>query len=729
MRPHASTGNLPAELNHFVGRRRELSDVADLLKRARIVTVSGVGGVGKTRFAVRAAAAAAELEGFSGGAWLVELAPVRDPALVEHAVAEALGLTDHTTRLPRATLAAHLAGRELLLVLDCCERQVEAAARLAETLLRQAPGLRILATSRQPLGVPGEHVLVLEPFAENDDCDTDAVELFADRASAVLPDFAVDGSNRAAVRELCRRLDGIPLALELAAGRLRALSVDQILERLDDRFTILTRRGATGPARHRTLRTAIGWSHELCSPRERLLWARLAVFAADFDLEAVEYVCASPELPADAMVDLVADLVDKSVLMRRDTACGAVRYLLLDTVREYGLGWLRELGEEQRTRARHRDWYLGFATWGELEWFSARQAQVARSTDRELANLRAALEFSLEDPQEFRIGQFLAGTLWFYWVGCGRLAEGRYWLERALAADETPTGQRAKALWVCGYVSILQGDGIAALGMLHECRQLALDTGIATAVAYAVHRLGCGALLSDDLPRAKALFEEALGHYRTLGELNSNVIMAEVELGMVAAFSGELERGIEICEAVREACEDHGERWALAYALYTRAVIAWWQEDPALARQLAAECVRINHEFRDMVGIVLGIEVLALLTAAHDAEEAAVLQGAAGGIWDMVGLPVFGSRYFAIPHNRCEELCRAELGAVGYARAFARGSALGLDAAVARALASREATRAGTGSAPAGNAKPARPRPEPGAGGYDAPGADERQRA
>ncbi|MFE2431956.1 ATP-binding protein [Streptomyces sp. NPDC059373] len=679
MRPHPTPGNLPAELNHFVGRRRELSEVADLLGRARLVTLSGVGGVGKTRLAVRAAVEAAAGDGFPDGAWLVELAPVRDPGLVEHSVAEALGLTDHTTRLPRATLAAHLAGRELLLVLDCCERQVEATARLTEALLRQAPGLRVLATSRQPLGVAGEHLLTLDPLAD------DAVELFADRAAAALPGFAVDEANRSEVAELCRRLDGLPLALELAAGRMRALSLEQILERLDDRFALLTRRGATGPARHRALRTAIGWSHELCSPAERLLWARLSVFSGDFDLEAAEYVCSGPELPSDAMMDLIADLMDKSVVLRRETA-GVVRYLLLDTVREYGLGWLAAMGDEERVRARHRDWYLGFATWGELEWFSARQAQVAKSTERELANLRAALEFSLADPSEFRIGQFLAGTLWFYWVGCGRLTEGRYWLERALAVDDTPTEQRAKALWVCGYVSILQGDGLAALGVLHECRQLALDTGNAAAVAYSVHRLGCGALLSGDLTRAEALFEEALGHYRMLGELNSNVIMAEVELAMAAAFKGELERAVDICESVREVCEDHGERWALAYALYTRAVIAWLQDDPALARQLASECVRINQVFRDLVGVVLGMELLALLTAAYDAEEAAVLQGAAGGIWDLVGLPVFGSHHFGIPHNRCEELCRAALGGVGYAQAFAAGSGLDLDAAVTRVL-------------------------------------------
>ncbi|MEU1622818.1 regulator [Streptomyces sp. NPDC005722] len=704
MRHETTPGELPCELNHFVGRRRELDDVARLLERARMVTVTGVGGVGKTRLALRAAAGLRA--GFADGVRLAGLGAVRDPGLVDLAVAHALGLTDHTTRSPRAVIGAFLARRELLLVLDCCEGQVQAAAELADALLRTAPDLRVLATSRQPLGVAGEHIVALEPLADADE----AVELFADRAAAALPGFTVDAGNRAEVEELCRRLDGIPLALELAAGRVRALSVRQMTGRLDDRFRLLTRRGGTGgPERHRALRTTIGWSHELCTPHERLLWARLSVFAGDFDLEAAEYVCAGGEVSSEAVVDLLADLVDKSVVLRREVA-GAVRYLLLDTVREYGLGWLRGLDEERRLRTRHRDWYLGFATWGEMEWFGARQEEISAGTERELPNLRAALEFSLEVPEELRTGQYLAASLWFFWVGCGRLAEGRYWLERALAADHEPTGQRAKALWVCGYVSILQGDGTAALGMLYECREQALATGDATAVAYAVHRMGCGALLSDDLPRARALFEEALGHYRTLGELNSNVIMAEVELAMAVAFDGDLEGGIELCDHIREVCEDHGERWALAYALYTRAVIAWWQEDPVLAAELAAECVRINHTFRDMVGIVLGIELLAVLRVPGDAREAAVLQGAAGGIWRLVGLPVFGSRHFGIPHQRCEELARAELGRAGYEAAYAEGGALDLDAAVARALAGLPPTRPGRRT-PHGPVPPAGPLP------------------
>ncbi|MDX3077207.1 ATP-binding protein [Streptomyces sp. MI02-7b] len=262
MHQERTPGNLPGELNHFVGRRRELGEVDRLLGKARMVTLTGVGGVGKTRLALRAAASAAATGGFGGGVWLAELGAVRDPGLVDHAVAAALDLTDHTMRGPRAALVGFLTGRELLLVLDCCEGQVDAAADLTEALLRQAPGLRVLATSRQPLGVPGEHVLSLEPLAD----PREAVELFAERAAAAQPGFRVDAGNRAEVEELCRRLDGIPLALELAAGRVRALSVPQIAGRLDDRFRLLTRRGSGGPERHRALRTAIGWSHEMCTP-------------------------------------------------------------------------------------------------------------------------------------------------------------------------------------------------------------------------------------------------------------------------------------------------------------------------------------------------------------------------------------------------------------------------------------------------------------------------------
>lgn len=251
--------------------------------------------------------------------------------------------------------------------------------------------------------------------------------------------------------------------------------------------------------------------------QERLLWARLSVFAGSFDLEAAEYVCAGDGLEAEDVLDLLDELVGKSVVLGEDSAFG-VRFRLLDTLRDYGGQWLRAAGEEQRLLRRHRDWYLGVATWGEVEWFGPRQAETAERTELAHPNLRAALEFCLAEPGEEQIALLLAGTLWFYWVGCGHLGEGRHWLDRALALDREPTEARAKALWVTGHLATLQGDLETARPALEECRRQALDTGDDRALAYAVHRQGSAALIGDEPDRAAELFEEALWHYRTIGE-------------------------------------------------------------------------------------------------------------------------------------------------------------------------------------------------------------------
>ncbi|MFF1381074.1 ATP-binding protein [Streptomyces sp. NPDC058308] len=676
MRPIPS-GNLPLELNAFVGRGTELAELATALEAGRLVTVTGVGGVGKSRLAARAAARS----GLPDGAWLVDLTALRDPGLLEHAVAEALELTDHTKRPPRQVLLGHLAERELLLVVDGFEHLVDACASLVRDLLTHSPGLRVLAVGRRPLEIEGERLFPLAPMP-----GPDAAALFADRATAGLPGFAVDEGNRADVMELCRRLEGIPLAVELAAGRLRALSPAQLLTRLDDRFRLLTGSRRDVLPRHQTLRTAIGWSHELCTPRERLLWARLSVFAGQFDLEAVEYICAGDGLHAEDVLDVLDELLAQSVAIREEWPAG-VRYRMLDTVRAYGGDWLEAAEESARLRRRHRDWYMGLATWCELDWFSPRQAQVAALVDAELPNLRAALEFCLTEPGEAHLGQHLAGTLWFCWVGCGRLAEGRHWLDRALELDGGHDDSRLKALWVLGYVAVLQGDTVAALAALHECRDGAERSGSAVAAAYAEHRIGCLALVTDDLPRAETLLRSALAQYRTIGELNSNVLMGQIELAMTLAFRGELAGAVELCEHVRLVCEDHGERWALAYALYVLGYAAWTRGEAEKARELLAESLDLDHRFHDLLGTVLSIELLALFTVTEgDPAEAAVLQGAADGIWTSVGLPLFGSVHFGGPRVLCEERAREALGDERYEEHVRAGAGLDLDAAVARAL-------------------------------------------
>ncbi|MEU6843073.1 regulator [Streptomyces sp. NPDC046716] len=681
-------GNLPHEVNRFVGRVAELAALQEALTAARLVTVTGAGGVGKSRFAAHAASRIPR-ELCADGVWRAELAAVHRPELVEYALAESLGLTDHTTRSSREVLLEHLAERSLVLVLDGFEHLVDPCARLVRELLCAAPGLRVIAVGRRPLALTGERLLPLAPLPVEG-----AAELFADRAAALLPGFSLDDGNRADVVEVCRRMDCLPLAVELAVGRLRALSPAQLLERLDDRFRLLSGGGRDALPRHQTLRTAIGWSHELCTARERLLWARLSVFSGSFDLEAAEYICSGDGLHADDLLDVLQELIGQSVVSREEAPAG-VRYRMLDTVRAYGAEWLDGVGDTERMRRRHRDWYMGLATWCELDWFSPRQGEVAARIDGELPNLRAALEFCLNEPGETHLGQYLAGTLWFYWAGCGHLAEGRHWLEHSLELDAAGDGHpesayldsRLKALWVLGYVAILQGDTVPALAALQECREEAERTGNPTAVAYAVHRTGCLALVTDDMPRAEQLLRDSLARYREIGELNSNVLMGQVELAMALAFRGELGQAVALCEDVRQVCEDHGERWTRAYALYVLAYARWTEGEPAAARRLLEECLTIDHEFHDLLGTVLAIELLALVTVAEgDAAEAAVLQGAAGRMWPSVGLRLFGSGHYHVPHELCESRAREVLGDARFEELTRAGGLLGQDETVARAL-------------------------------------------
>lgn len=725
--PRRTPGNLPSDLSGFVGRAGELAELGRLLGSSRLVTVTGAGGVGKTRLVLAAARAAAGAaadvvagpadpaqERYCDGVWLAELASVRDPALLELTLAEALGLTDHTTRPTRTVLAEHLAERRLLLVLDGFEQLVDETADLVRDLLRRSPGLRVLAAGRRPLTLDGELSWPLAPLDPEE-----ALALLIERTSAADPAFALTETNRAALAELCARLDGLPLALELAAGRLRTLSPAQVLSRLEDRFALLTGGSRGALPRHRALRTAIGWSHELCTAGERLLWARLSVFAGQFDLDAAEYVCAGPDLPVDSVLDLVGELLGQSLLVREETAAG-VRYRMLESVRIYGAGWLESLGDARRLRRRHRDWYMGLATWCELDWFSPRQEEVAALVEAELPNLRLALECCLDEPEETHLGQYLAGTLWFYWAGCGRLTEGRHWLDRTLEdglglAGSEYESSRLKALWVLGYVAALQGDSVASMSALYECRDGAARSENPVAGAYAVHRMGCLALVSDDMARAGELLGSALERYREAGELNSNVLMCQVELAMALAFQGELAGALSLCREVRDICEERGERWTKAYALYVLAYAELDAGGTAEARRLLAECVAINHTFRDRVGLVLAVELLALVTVAegHPAE-AAVLQGAAEPLWDGVGMRLFGSGYFNAPRLMCQERAGELLGAERYASCARHGRALSLDGLVERALRGPEPAPVPAGPLPRPRGGSDRPMARPG---------------
>ena len=444
-----AANNLPADLTSFVARRPEAAQIRQLLSTSRLVTLVGVGGVGKTRLAVHVARDVQRA--FPDGVFLVELAALTDPALLPHTVIDALAIPEQSSRAPMNILADYLRHRQTLLVFDNCEHLLESAAEITAALLRSTPGLRILATSRQALRVPGEHIMPVPtlpvpapdvPFVPGFATQYAALALFAERAAAVVPGFAITAENEAAVLRLCQRLEGIPLAIELAAVRLRVLAVADLATRLDRRFQLLTEGSRTAPERHQTLRAAIDWSFDLCTPAEQLLWARASVFAASFDLEAVEAICADGRLLPEAIIDTVAGLTDKSIFIREEHA-GRVRFRMLETIREYGQARLRESGTEPALKQRHRNWYVRLVEEASAEWFGPRQEGWSTRLLLEHANLRIALEFCLAQPDQVRIGLHLAGIPWFLWVACGFLTEGRYWLDRALSLDNDPSPERA----------------------------------------------------------------------------------------------------------------------------------------------------------------------------------------------------------------------------------------------------------------------------------------------
>ena len=683
VKQQARLGWLPAEVTTFVGRRGEVAEVKRLLSAARLLTLTGVGGSGKSRLGLRVAI---ELRrAYTDGVWYVDLSALSDPSLLGHAIAEALGIPDRSDRPPADVLVDYLRDRQLLLVLDGCEAVLDDCAMVVANALREAPELRILCTSRQRLGILGEHLWTVAPLAVPDPEQPlpagaasryPGLSLFLERARAAAADFTMTTDNQAAVLRVCASLDGLPLAIELAAAQLRMLTVEQVAAGLDDRFRLLAARYAS-PARHRTLEATFDWSFALCSPAEQELWTRLSVFAGTFDAASVDAVCGSGEcLPA---------LVDKSVLVREDG-----RYQLLDTVREYGLGRLRALGDgaEAELRRHHGDHYLAVARKAEHDWFSPRQEQTFRDMLREQPNLRSALEHGLSTPGGAEAALDLAGTLWFLWSACGSLAEGRHWLERALAADGAPGRIRTKALWAAAGVAVAQGDRRHAEELMGEGLAQARGAGDDLAIAYALQVLGTVALWDDDLPGAGDLFANADERYTVLGELNGNVLMNRAQLAMVLASQGELDRAAALCEDVRKACTARGERWALAWALHVLAVVSAARGDIETATEHARYCLRTHHVFNNVTGMAMIMELLAGLALAKDATvRVATLHGVADQLWAALGQPRFGSSpTMEAQHAGCEQHTRRLLGDDGYDSAFSHGRELPLDDAVAYGL-------------------------------------------
>ncbi|MCG5213884.1 nSTAND1 domain-containing NTPase [Streptosporangium soli] len=684
-------GNLPAELTSFVGRTRLLTNLKRQLRESRLVTVTGIGGVGKSRTALRLAHQVRVQ--YEDGVWFADLARLQDAGMVEHTISAALGIADQSARSESDTLTEWVGQRQMLLIIDTCEHLIESCAALVVKLLNQAPNLTVLATSRQSLQVPGEHVVPIPPLAvPGDDPDeslftNESVQLFGARAGAVVPDFSLDEGNIGTVAELCRRLDGIPLAIELAAVRLRALSVQQILTLLTDRFSLLAGASRTALPRHQTLRAAIGWSHEICEPAERLLWARLAVFAGDFELDAARFVCADPDhLPADSIMDLVTGLVEKSVLLMQSNNAG-VRYRLIDTLREYGVEWLDKLGQTDAIKERHRDYYLELAQTGEHAWSGPRQVYWFVRMRQEHDNVRAALEYCLGHPAHKKVALRLLSSLWFMWVACGFAREGRVYLDRALAANTEASKERCKALWVLSYLCSAQGDIESAQRYAEECSTQAVLVGDSGAVILATKMQGTAAALQGDLQKATALLGVAIEFNRSGPELNPGLLPAILELAFVLTAQNEATEAEALLGDLRQTCDQRGELWLRSYAHWATSLAQRATGRPEEALGHAREALRIKGHFHDVLGAMMCLEALARIAAdSGDANRAAHLLGAAETNWPLFGLPLLGSPFLSGEHEQSVKECKRLIGEADYDRQFQQGARLNLEEAIAYAL-------------------------------------------
>jgi predicted ATPase/DNA-binding NtrC family response regulator len=630
---------LPLPVTSLVGRERELHELGRLLAMHRVVTLTGPGGVGKTRLALAAGPHFRSL--CPDGVWFVELAGLGDGALVAQTVASALGLPEEASRSPLEILITALAGRQALLILDNCEHLIEACAQLVETLVRACPNLRVVATSRERLDVAGESTFRVPPLALPGEGERaieqlarfEAVRLFLDRARLVDPGFTLTDQNASAVGELCRRLDGLPLALELAAARVRLLSVAQIVARLNDRFRLLTGGGRTAVPRQQTLRAALDWSHDLLSPPERTLLRRLSVFTGGFTLEAVEAVCGGSGVEGPPVLDLLAPLVDKSLVIV-EAAVPVARYRLLETIWEYCRERAIEAGEVAWLRGRHQAWFLALVEEAEVKGRGAEQVAWLDRLETEYDNLQAAL--SWRDPDHANDGPRLrfAGALWRFWEVRGRLREGRGWLEGILA--ETGRGEpaaRARALNGAGNLARDLGDYARAAEHHAEALALRREIGDIRGLASSLNNLGAIAHDQARYGPAEAYYSEALPAWRQAGDQEGLGVTLN-NLGRARRFQGDYESAAALGRQSLGVFQAVGHSWGMARALNSLANTAHYQGDVAGARPLYEESLRLRRHVGDRQGIGVSLNSLALLSglagdhevAQHLAEEGLLLR-------------------------------------------------------------------------------------------------------
>lgn len=688
--------NLPAHLTSFIGRERELAEIERLLFSTRLLTLRGAGGVGKTRLALEAARRA--LERFPDGVWLVDLAPLADPSLVASITALAVGLREDPSRPLSARLAEHLRSRTALLALDNCEHLVGACAELIEHLLQSCPSVRVLATSREALNLPGEAVWPVPPLslptlatAAQDARRYEGVRLFAERARAVSPLFAVDDKNVPAVVAICRRLDGIPLALELAATWIRLLSPEEIAARLGDRFRLLAAGVRMGDPRHRTLRALVDWSYDLLSERERLLLRRLSVFAGGWTLEAAEAICSGGGIERSSVLTLLAALVDKSLVFVSGSEV-ETRYGLLETLRQYAAEKLQESGEAPGLWKRHLVWFRELAERLDPQLQGPEHAILSGRLEAELGNVRAGLEWAKAEPGALEEGLRLSGELMRFWWYRGHPVEAWQWLSLFLAlAPATARGPersrslleaRAVALTAAEFMAARRSDPDTSRTLGEEALALWRELGDRGRIAYVLRELGQAAHAVNELDRASALLEESLALAREL-ESRTLTYAALYVLGLVAQKRREYERARALYEESLSLAREQGDPRRVSQLLIDLGDLDLDQGRHAIARVHLRESLAVSRRAGLRVGFAPAFDLLARLDAMESRLDRALrLAGAAAAAANALGAN-------EQPYTRCRaetepylEAARQALGAIA-AAAWAEGEAMSLDQALA----------------------------------------------
>ena len=740
----AGRHNLPAGRTSFIGRERELVEVKRALAMTRLLTLTGVGGSGKTRLALEVAR---DLVGaYPDGVWLAELAPLADPGLVPQAVARALGVKEQPGQPLTDTLAETLRTKRTLLVLDNCEHLLDGAACLVDALLDSCPHLRILATSREALGIAGEVRWTVPSLSMLDPRSADTVEelersesarLFVERASARRPGFSLTPDNTQAVAQICHRLEGIPLAIELAAARVGALSIKQISERLTDSLKLLTGGDRTQVPKQRTLRGTLDWSHELLSTNEKKLFGRLSVFAGGWTLEAAEEVGADGSIEGSDVLDLLGRLVDKSLVVAEAEAQGAVRYRMLEPIRQYARERLEESEEAEAIQRRHAEFFLALAEEAEPEVEGPQQAAWLERLEAEHDNLRAALSWSLERGEEAELGLRVAGALGQFWYLRGYLGEGRRWLEEALAkSSPASTAARANALHRLSFLAYLQGDLDRAQeaseeGLKLEGVEQFWDIAGRRSVAAGLGRLMLGIVASaqGDSERAIQLYEKSLALSRKVGDkrgIADNLLLLGIEMrswgnfekardlleeGMVVArevgdpellaaflnqlcdtfvLQGDLERATVVGEKAVAICREHKHRFMLSEVLCNLGWVALLRGNLERATTLYVESLELKREVGLMLPLPEPLDGLACVaTARGETERAVRLFGATQALHELVRNYLTVREYATLREPYLADT-RSQLSEEAWEAAFTEGRAMGFEETVEYALSEEE---------------------------------------